>query len=305
MKVKIKKFGFLFFNMNKKIVACCLLVSLLSVGAVLAAKPADKTFNIPNSAKEVAPGVFRLGYSIDNGRFVEGYAFVRYKKGFVKPGTVCGNGVCEPSENVNKCPEDCGNGGGDEPDTSSCYSFLSRGAKWKVVEPYIVDATNNGGLNEGYVSTNMASDIAKWEAAAEADILGDEVVDVVDGADTDSTDGKNEVMFGDISEPGVIGVAIVWGIFGGPPPWRELVEWDMIFDDADFDWSEDCLADNCSKQMDFENIATHELGHSVGMGDLYDSVCSEETMYGYASYGETKKRDLNAGDINGVNKLYA
>ena len=56
-------------------------------------------------------------------------------------------------------------------------------------------------------------------------------------------------------------------------------------------------------KIDFYNIATHELGHSVGMTDLYN-FCTEETMYGYATEGETKKRDLNAGDIAGINALY-
>ena len=55
--------------------------------------------------------------------------------------------------------------------------------------------------------------------------------------------------------------------------------------------------------MDFENIATHELGHSFGMGHP-DSTCIEETMYAYADFGETKKRVLNAGDIAGIQELY-
>lgn len=54
----------------------------------------------------------------------------------------------------------------------------------------------------------------------------------------------------------------------------------------------------------FESIATHELGHSVGLDDLYDGSCSEQTMYGYATEGETKKRTLEAGDIAGVQELY-
>jgi len=107
-------------------------------------------------------------------------------------------------------------------------------------------------------------------------------------------------MFADIEHEGAIAVAIVWGYFGGPPPFRELVEWDMVFDDVDFDWS----AIGEAGKMDFENIATHELGHAVGLGDLYNTECSEATMYGYASYGETKKRTLEAGDIAGVSSLY-
>jgi predicted Zn-dependent protease len=56
--------------------------------------------------------------------------------------------------------------------------------------------------------------------------------------------------------------------------------------------------------MDLRNIATHELGHAVGLADLYENACSEETMYGYSSEGETKKRDLNDGDITGLQQLY-
>jgi hypothetical protein len=82
------------------------------------------------------------------------------------------------------------------------------------------------------------------------------------------------------------------------------VEWDQVYNDADYDWSADCDADSCSTKMDFPNIAIHELGHSVGLDDLYDSGCSEATMYGYADYGETNKRTLEAGDIAGVSNLY-
>jgi hypothetical protein len=39
------------------------------------------------------------------------------------------------------------------------------------------------------------------------------------------------------------------------------------------------------------------------MADLYNT-CVDETMYGYSAAAETQKRDLNAGDITGVNSLY-
>lgn len=56
--------------------------------------------------------------------------------------------------------------------------------------------------------------------------------------------------------------------------------------------------------MDVENIVTHEMGHSFGMGDLYTTACAQETMYGYASEGQTNARTLEAGDIAGISKLY-
>ncbi len=78
--------------------------------------------------------------------------------------------------------------------------------------------------------------------------------------------------------------------------------------DIDFSWgdagptSESELGD--TSVMDLQNIATHELGHGAGLADLYDDQASEQTMYGYASYGETKKRTLNTGDIAGIQALY-
>ncbi len=274
---------------------------------VFAAKPNDmperarNSFTMPKQAVEISPGVFYLGKSLDKGRIVEGYAFYKNKGKRVKPGTICGNGICERGENANKCPQDCGAEDPTEPDTSSCYTFLAREAKWKTVESYIVNPSNTRGVDESFVRNNLALDIAKWETKANFDILGNEIAGTVDVFNIGNLNGANEVMFADIDSPGAIGVTIIWGIFGGPPFARELVEWDMIFDDADFDWSTTGEAG----KMDFENIATHELGHAVGLGDLYTSECSEQTMYGYASYGETKKRSLEAGDIAGIQKLYS
>jgi len=279
-----------------------LLVSLLVMSLVASvfvlARPdtmpdkAKNSFEIPKHAVEVAPGVFYLGKAIDKGRVVEGYAM------FVKP-TCNNNNVCEPELGEKKSCADCRNGDTD-PDTSSCYGFLAKGAKWKTVEPYIVNPVT-GNLDGEFVTSNLAYDINKWETASGGyNILGDEVSGIVDGADLVSPDNKNEVYFADVDYENAIAVAIVWGYFSGPPPFRQLVEWDMVFDDVDFDWS----ASGEAGKMDFENIATHELGHAVGLGDLYDTKCAEQTMYGYADYGETKKQTLEDGDIAGINQLY-
>ena len=239
---------------------------------------------IPSSAKQVAPGVYYLGEATDKGKVVEGYAFVKYqrKEGRGKPGTECGNGICEPGENARKCPDDCGGGEPDPDPEETCYGFLAKGAKWKTVEDYLVDAESSEDLDAAFVSENVAFNIAKWEDAADGlldgnitkDILGNEVGGVVDGVDWDSPDDKNELYFGDIEEPGVIAMAVVWGTFSAPPGLRQLVEWDHVYDQVDFVWS----STGEPGKMDFENIATHELGHSVGLADLYETACSEQTM---------------------------
>ena len=296
------------------LIALIFAVSLISVSVAIAAKPnfqaaqvvnpvteeVKNTVTVPSHAIELAPGLFYLGSVDQNGKKVEGYAKVHYKKDNAKPGTECGNGICEPGENARKCPADCGGGDpGDE--TSSCYGFLSKGAKWRVVEDYLINPANSRGLDENFVVTNFGSDVNKWETAAETEIIGaGSATSQTLVADTESPDGLNEVYFGEITDSGAIAITIVWGIFSGPPKARELVEWDQVYDQVDYDWS----ATGEAGKMDFENIVTHELGHTVGLDDLYDIKCSAVTMYGYADNGETDKRSLEAGDVAGVQKLY-
>ena len=291
------------------------LLVLIGAGIVLAAKPdfqvvqainsitgePKNTIAVPAKAVEVTPGIFYLGTALDEKGLVQGYAIIDYEKNFAKPGTVCGNGICEPGENARKCPDDCAGGNGEEPDTSSCYGFLAKEAKWKTNEPWVVNPENTRGLGSEFVFSNLSTDIIKWEDAAGLDILGEgsSTNDILE-ADMISPDNKNEVYFADIDYQNAIGITIVWGIFSGPPWARELVEWDQVYDDVDFDWS----STGEPGKMDFESIATHELGHSIGLDDLYDTKCSDQTMYGYAAYGETDKRTLEAGDIKGIQELY-
>ena len=191
-----------------------------------------------------------------------------------------------------------GNGGGGD---STCFQTFGKGVEWKTTEPYVLDTTNSDGLSSAFVKSATATSFETWDSEVGFDIFGSEdTSSVVDGPDTVSPDDKNEVMFGSISGS-AIAVTIVWGIFIGPPGQREIVEYDVVFDDPDFVWGD---ATSDPTVMDYQNIASHEFGHALGLDHPSDS-CTEETMYAFGTEGETKKRDLNAGDIAGVNKVYA
>jgi len=233
---------------------------------------------------EVAPHIFNLGSARDpkHGDVVEGYLIVHYKKGYGKPSGTPGKGNKDSDSSK-----------------SSCYAFLAKDAKWKSIEPWVVNPSNASGISDASIFSILDKSIVKWEDAAQMEILGQGSITTASlKADMSSMDSVNEIYFDSLNE-GTIGVTIVWGVFGGPPKGRELREWDQIYNTA-YQWSDS----GESSAMDFENIATHELGHSVGLADLYQSECLEETMYGYGTEGETKKRDLNAGDIFGISKLY-
>ncbi len=56
--------------------------------------------------------------------------------------------------------------------------------------------------------------------------------------------------------------------------------------------------------MSIQNIATHEIGNTLILKDLYRDELSEMTMYGYSVYGDIEKRSLEARDIAGLHELY-
>ncbi|MFH0973701.1 MAG: matrixin family metalloprotease [Candidatus Micrarchaeota archaeon] len=267
--------------MKKFLALVMFLVLVLASSVAFAVKPESpqtrKTI-IPIGAVEVAPGVYYLGHKISGGEFVEGFAFVHYRENSAKGG----------------------NGGGRR-GASACYAFLAKGAKWKTIEPYVINPLNARGLNEIFVTENFEESILKWEYVAGTNVLGlGSATGETLAADFEAPDDRNEAYFGDVAQNGAIAITVVWGVFGGPVNQRRLIEWDMVFDEVDFDWS----ASGEPSKMDFENIATHEIGHALGLSDLYEGRCSEQTMYGYASFGETKKRSLEAGDIAGIQALY-
>ena len=188
------------------------------------------------------------------------------------------------------------------------YKFLAKGMKWKALPVnYVIDPDNPDGLSLSFVVEAIYIGAEEWDKHTNAELFGSYSIDYDASFDTDSPDGRNELLFGDYPQEGVIAVTVVWGYFSGPPQLREIVEFDIIFD-IDFNWGYAGPTDETSLRdttvMDLQNIATHELGHGAGLADLYDDKCSEQTMYGYATYGETKKRTLNTGDIAGIQALY-
>jgi tetratricopeptide (TPR) repeat protein len=77
-------------------------------------------------------------------------------------------------------------------------------------------------------------------------------------------------------------------------------ESDICFNGQTYTWSDN----GESGKADVQNIATHELGHTVSLNDLFGGGDTEKTMYGYAQLGETKKRTLEADDQDGVRYAY-
>lgn len=149
----------------------------------------------------------------------------------------------------------------------------------------------------------IATTLGTWDSEVRFNIFGSlDTSTTGNGADTVEPDGMNEIMFDPIDDGvangGAVAVTIVWFTALGRP---EILEYDMVFDDVDFDFA-DVIAEGDPTKMDFAAIGTHEEGHALGLGHLAFS-CTEERMFGLIASGETKKRTLHTGDIAGVNNF--
>ena len=82
----------------------------------------------------------------------------------------------------------------------------------------------------------------------------------------------------------------------------DMTESDIVFNDADYTWWDG--SGSCSGKMDIWNVATHELGHTLCLEDLYGGGDTAKTMYGYVSSCETLKRSLHQDDIDGIMAIY-
>ncbi|MBU1022687.1 matrixin family metalloprotease [bacterium] len=304
-------------NLKKTLPALVLTLALLAtMGIAVAgykrgntnssASASAKKFSLPANAVEISPGVFYLGKAISEGEILGGYAFIMY------------------AENTNDVVAVSAS---EDQDTKSCYGFLSydpekkgtRGAIWKNIENYVVDTANTESLESSFIMDALEASIQKWEDAANVNILGGgtsgTVADSVRNSIGKVPSNANEIIFADIDDllnvnPDLndsIGVTIVWGTFDGAIEDQKIYEADIVFNTGDYDWADctaggvDCVSDG---KMDFENVAIHELGHAIGLGDLYKDRCSTQTMYNYSAEGETNKRTLKLGDIAGINVLY-
>jgi hypothetical protein len=170
-----------------------------------------------------------------------------------------------------------------------CYKLA--GYSWNSPVRYTIQTS------EPSLAAPVAGASGTWDAATGTDRFY-----TADAAGTyipwneASPDSWNLVTYGDYGTGGIIAVTITWY----DTLTRKAVESDILFNNP-FAWGD---AMQNPEVMDLENIATHEIGHTLGLSDLYTKPCSTVTMFGYSTEGETSKRTLEPSDIAGLRAIY-
>ena len=157
-------------------------------------------------------------------------------------------------------------------------------------------------MGEGYFVNENCSDVTNERIAIEAAMntwnnAGADFEFLCVGStskDIAEQDEYNIIAWNDLDKYVAVNYTLSFATSSG-----EARDGDIIFN-TDYTWSTTGEAG----KYDIQNVATHELGHTLLLTDLYGEADKEKTMYGDADKGETKKRLLHPDDILGILYLY-
>lgn len=173
--------------------------------------------------------------------------------------------------------------------TATSYSLT--GWKWGSAYSGRVATSNPYGLTSSAIVSAFNAGGNEWDTKVGADIFGS----IVAGGSASAIrkfDGVNQHGFKQGGN--YVAVTYTWSSGGN------AVESDAAYNTA-YPWS----TSGASNAMDLQNVATHELGHTFGMGhSTTASANSCLTMYPYVDYGWTHQRTLGDGDLLGIDAIY-
>lgn len=146
-------------------------------------------------------------------------------------------------------------------------------------------------LSQSQVLSAMSASFNAWNGAPNISVQGNGTVTRY------TANHSYDLLFGRTGGSS-IAVTYTWKWSNGE------IESDTVFNSR-LPWAIISAGDGCNESVaayDLANIATHEFGHTYGLGHAPDGRF--ETMYPYGFTGETLKRTPTANDLDGIQAIY-
>jgi hypothetical protein len=164
-------------------------------------------------------------------------------------------------------------------------------AKWGSNSVVFYVNPANADVDPGVAEAAVQAGMTAWNtegSSAFKYLYGGRVNDTSTGYDS-----RNVVVFRNATSGSALATTYSW--WSG----TTLVDSDIIFWDAAYTFV--AGADGCSGAAYIEDVATHELGHALGLNHSGDTAA---TMYPSYSWCSQEMRTLGADDVAGIQSLY-
>ena len=205
----------------------------------------------------------------------------------------------EPTSTVlNQLPTYTSDGGRKE-------AYVLAGWRWNQAAPnikfYVKDDANlrNEGLNPTSVAAAVGAAANTWDAAAGKELFSDSGVTVSSTVKADTYDKTNVAAWKYLSSaPSALAYSRTWySLNKQGTPYYSALESDLSFNTR-YGWS------TSGSNYDVQTVALHELGHTIGLGDLYGKSQFTGDTRQIMHYYTGVKRTLGNGDKTGAWVLY-
>lgn len=186
----------------------------------------------------------------------------------------------------------------------SYSSYKLTGYRWNVLDPKVQLYLNPTGIPTGLTSTSSQSAIADaantWDNAVAGNIFADGTTVIIDSAKvvddpfskTPKKDGYNVNGWKNFGNS-FIALNRWWTNGAKVDGYYSLIESDIWYN-LDYEWTTSLTTAKSTNALDLQSVALHELGHCIGMGDIYS------TTYG----GSLPPSDPRTEDLEQVMNLY-
>jgi hypothetical protein len=199
-------------------------------------------------------------------------------------------------------------------------AYLLTGYRWNTRDPqiklYLKDDANLANEKLSAAATKIALEKAAntWDAATnqnlflDNDASGKQTVTVSSAVNADVYDGKNVVAWKGFTSNmnSALAYSRTWYNFNKVGGYNSAIESDLSFNTA-YGWSTtgtDGTLNYRGSPIDVESVALHELGHSIGLGDLYGKSQFAGDTRQVMHYYDSIKRTLGNGDKTAAFMLY-